>query len=98
VSSRFTAFRDLDADVHTNSAFETIKEYIKTSAKSAGIIMNERNISHGCSRLLHQRKQAKLQCLQHRREINGGNLNNIRCDACRHLNNIKREYLKDKNQ
>jgi hypothetical protein len=32
----------------------------------------------GCSKLLHRKKQAKLQWLQHPSEINGGNLNNIR--------------------
>jgi hypothetical protein len=29
-------------------------------------------------------------------EINGDNLNNIRCETSRHFRNKKREYLKDK--
>jgi hypothetical protein len=36
-----------------------------------------------CSRLLHQRKQAKLQWLQDPSEINGDNLNNVRRKANR---------------
>jgi hypothetical protein len=40
--------------------------------------------------------RAKLQWLQKLREINGHNLNNVRCEASRHSRNKKREYLKDK--
>jgi hypothetical protein len=32
-----------------------------------------------------QRKQTKLQWLQDQSEINGDNLNNIKCEASRHL-------------
>jgi hypothetical protein len=39
----------------------------------------------GCSKLLDQRKQAKLQWLRDPSEINGDNLNNIRCEASRHF-------------
>jgi hypothetical protein len=50
----------------------------------------------GCSKLLDQRKQAKLQWLQHLSQINRDNLNNVRCEASRHFRNKKKEYLKDK--
>jgi hypothetical protein len=50
----------------------------------------------GYSKLLNQRKQAQLQWLQDPNEINGDNLNNIRCEASRHIRNKMREYLKDK--
>jgi hypothetical protein len=50
----------------------------------------------GCSELLDQRKQAKLQWLRDPNEINGDNLNNVRCEANRQLRNKKREYLKDR--
>jgi hypothetical protein len=50
----------------------------------------------GCSRLLDQRKQAKLHWLQDPNEIYGDNLNNVRREASRHFRNKKREYLKDK--
>jgi hypothetical protein len=46
--------------------------------------------------MLKKRKQAKLQWLQDPSEINGDNLNNVRCEACTHFRNKKREYLKDK--
>jgi hypothetical protein len=50
----------------------------------------------GCSKLLDQRKQAKLQWLQDPSEVNGDNLYNLRHDASRHFRNKKREHLKDK--
>jgi hypothetical protein len=43
-----------------------------------------------------QRKQGKLQWLQDQSEINGDNLNNLRCNAIRHFRNKKREHLKVK--
>jgi hypothetical protein len=45
---------------------------------------------------LHQRKQVKLQWLQHPSEINGNNLNNVRREARRYFRNKRKEYLKDK--
>jgi hypothetical protein len=50
----------------------------------------------GCSKLLDQWKQAKLQWLEDPSEINGVNLNNVRREASRHFKNKKREYLKNK--
>jgi hypothetical protein len=50
----------------------------------------------GCSKLLEQRKQAKLQWLEDPSEIYGDNLNNVRHEASRHFRNKRREYLKDK--
>jgi hypothetical protein len=50
----------------------------------------------GFSKLLDQRKQAKLQWLQDPSEINGDNLNNIRRETSRHFRNKKREYMKGK--
>jgi hypothetical protein len=50
----------------------------------------------GCSELLDQRKQAKLQWLQDPTEINGDNLNNAGREASRHFRNKQREHLKDK--
>jgi hypothetical protein len=49
----------------------------------------------GCSKLLDQRKKAKLQWFQGRSQINGDDLNNARREASRHFRNKKREYLKD---
>jgi hypothetical protein len=50
----------------------------------------------GCSKLLDQIKQAKLQWFQDPSEINGDNLNNVRREARRHFRNKKREDLKNK--
>jgi hypothetical protein len=50
----------------------------------------------GCSELLDQGKQVKLQRLQDPSEINGNNLNNGRHEASRHFGNKEREYLKNK--
>ncbi|PNF42200.1 hypothetical protein B7P43_G06780 [Cryptotermes secundus] len=47
-------------------------------------------------KIIRSRKQAKLQWLQDPSELNGDNLNNIRCKTSRHFRNKKREYLKDK--
>jgi hypothetical protein len=49
----------------------------------------------GCSRLLDQRKEAKLQWLHDPSEINGDNLNNVRREASKYFRNRKWEYLKD---
>jgi hypothetical protein len=46
-------------------------------------------LNEGCSKLVDQRKQAKFQRLQDPSELNGDNLNNVRCDANRHFR-IKR--------
>jgi hypothetical protein len=50
----------------------------------------------GYSKLINQRKQAKLQWLQDTSEINGDNMNNVRREASRHFRNKNGEYLIDK--
>jgi hypothetical protein len=52
-------------------------------------------VNEGCSKLLAQGKQAKLQWLQHPSKLNRANLNNIRHEASRHVRNNKWEYLKE---
>jgi hypothetical protein len=47
------------------------------------------------TKLVDQRKQAKLQSLQDSSEINGDNLKILRREASRYFRNKKREYLKD---
>jgi hypothetical protein len=90
----------LDIEVEINSAWATITENIKISAKeSVGYFEMKRHQSRfdgGCSKLLDHRKQAKLQWLQDPSEINGDNLNNVRREVSRYFRNKKREYLKDK--
>jgi hypothetical protein len=83
-----------------NSAWEMIRENIKISAKeSLGYFELKKHkpwSDQACSKLLDQRKQAKLQWLQDPSAVNGDNLNNVRREASRHFRNKKREYLKDK--
>jgi hypothetical protein len=91
---------DLDTEVEINSAWETIRENIKISAKeSLGYYELRKHkpwLDEGCSKLLDQRKQAGLQWLQDPSEVNGDNLNSVRCETSRHFRNKKREYPKDK--
>jgi hypothetical protein len=73
VSNRFAAMEDLDAEVE-NTVWETIRENIKISAEeSLGYYEPKQHkpwFYEGCSELLDQRKQAKLQWLQDSSEIN----------------------------
>jgi hypothetical protein len=65
VSNRFAALEDLDTEVEINSAWERIRENIKISAKeSLGYFEFKKHkpwFDEGCSKLLDQRKQIKLQ-------------------------------------
>jgi hypothetical protein len=48
-----------------------------------------------CSKLLEQKKQAKLQWLQNPCQTNGDNLNNVQHETSITSRNKKREYLKE---
>jgi hypothetical protein len=73
VSNRSVALEDLDAEVESNSAWETIRENNKISAKESlgyyELTKHRPLFDEGCSKLLDQRKQAKLQWLGNPREI-----------------------------
>jgi restriction endonuclease S subunit len=88
---------DLDTEVEINSAWEAIRENIKSSAnESLGYFELKKRkpwFNEGCSELLDQRKEAKLQWLQDPSEVNGDNLNNVRHEASRYFRNKKREYI-----
>jgi hypothetical protein len=75
VPNRFAALEDLDAEVEINNAWETIRETITISAKERlGYFELKKPrpwFDEGCSELLDQRKQAKVQWLQDPSEING---------------------------
>jgi hypothetical protein len=100
VSDRFAALEDVDAEVEINSASETVRENIKISAQDSlgyfELKKHKASFVEGCSEMLGQRKQARLQWLQDPSEINGDNLNNLGLEASRHFRNKKREYPKDK--
>jgi hypothetical protein len=76
-----------------------IRENIKILAKgSQGYFELKKRktwFNEGCSKLIDQKKQAKLQWLQDPSETNRDNLNNVRSEASRFFKNEKREYLKD---
>jgi hypothetical protein len=91
---------DLYAEVEINSAWEIIREIIKISAK-VGLGYSELKkhkpwFDEGCSKLLDQRKKAKLQWLQDPSEMTRDNLNNVRHEANRYFRNKKMECLEDK--
>jgi hypothetical protein len=77
-----------------------IREIIKISVKeSTGCHKLKKHkpwFEDGCSKLLDQRKQAKLQWSQDPSEIKGDNLNGVRHEANRHFRDKKKEYLKVK--
>jgi hypothetical protein len=49
-----------------------------------------------CSKLIDQRKQSKLQWLQNPSQINGNNIQNLRCDTSRIFRKKKRKYREGK--
>jgi hypothetical protein len=82
---------DLDAEVEINSAWETIRENKKISAKESlsyfELKKHKPCFDKGCSKLLDRRKQTKLLWLQDPSEINGDSLNNVRREASRYFRN-----------
>jgi hypothetical protein len=68
VSNRFAALEDLDAEVEINSAWETIRENVKISAKESlryfELKKHKPWFDEGYSKLLDQRKEAKLMSLK----------------------------------
>jgi hypothetical protein len=60
VSNRFAALEDLDAEVEINSAWETIRENVKISAKeNLGYFELKKHkpwFDKGCSKVLDRRK------------------------------------------
>jgi hypothetical protein len=92
----FAAFEDLDAEVQINTIWETIRENVNISEKEGlgyyELKQHKPWYDEGCSELLDQRKQAKLQWLQDPSEINGNNLNNLRCEASRHFRNKRGNF------
>jgi hypothetical protein len=90
-SNRFVALEDLDAEVVISIVWEIIRDNINISGKeSLGYYKLKQHkpwFDQGCSKLLDQRNEAKLQWLQDPSEINRDNLNNVRCEASRHFRN-----------
>jgi hypothetical protein len=76
VSNRFAALEDLDVEVEFYSAWEMIRENVKISAReSLGYYELKKHkpwFDEECSKLLDQRKQAKLQWLQNPNDLRRG--------------------------
>jgi hypothetical protein len=100
ISNRFAVLESLDESFGINDAWESIRENIKTSAKdNLGYqkLKHNKPWFHGeCPKLIDQRKRVKLQWLQYPSQINGVNVQNLRCETSRTFRNKKREYLKGK--
>jgi len=97
---RFAALENLCDSKDINSAWENIKENIKTSAKEfLGLYkLKQHKPLFDEERLgfLDQKKQAKMQWLQDPNQSNVDNLNNVKREASRHFRNKKKEYQKAK--
>jgi hypothetical protein len=82
VSNRFAALEAFDTEVEITSAWETITETLQISAKEClryiELKKHKPRFDEGSSKLLDQRKLAKLQWLHDPSEINGDNLNNVK--------------------
>jgi hypothetical protein len=100
VSNRFAALQDLDTEVEINSAWKTIRENIKISAKGCvGYFELKKHkpwFNKECAILLDERKRAKFQWLQDPSEVNRNNMSNVSREPSRYFRNKEREYLKDK--
>jgi hypothetical protein len=100
IRNKFAALENLEDSGDINGAWDNIRENIKISArKSLGYCKSKHQktwFDEECSRLVDQRKQAKLQWLQDPSEANEDNVSDVRREASRHFRNKKREYLKDK--
>jgi hypothetical protein len=73
-----------------HKAWENIRGNIKTAKESLGYYELKKNkpwFDEGWSKLLEERKQAKLQWLQNPSEVNGDNLNNARREKSRNFRN-----------
>jgi hypothetical protein len=96
ISNRFAALENLDESLNINSAWESIRDNIKTAKEN----LRYHRLKHSkpwfyddCSKLIYHWEQAKLQWLQNPSQINGDNLQNLRCETSRTFRNTKREYL-----
>jgi hypothetical protein len=91
ISNRFGALENLDESMEINNACGSIRKNIKISAKEN---LEYHRLKHNkpwfddeCSKSRDQWKQAKLQWLQNPSQINGENLQNLRCETSRTFRN-----------
>jgi hypothetical protein len=98
ISNRFAASETLVQSFDINNAWENIRENIETSAKyNLGyqkLNQNKPWFDDESSKLIDQRKQAKLQWLQNPNQINTDNPQSLRRETSRIFRKKKREHLK----
>jgi 50S ribosomal subunit-associated GTPase HflX len=91
VSNRFATLKNVSDSEDINSAWENIKENIKTSAKNnLGPHKLKQHIlwfDEECLGLLDQRNRAKVQWIRDPGQSNVDNLNSVRRSASRHFRN-----------
>jgi 50S ribosomal subunit-associated GTPase HflX len=89
IMNRFAALENLSDCEDIYRAWENIQKNIKTSAKeSLGLHELKQHkplFYEECLGFLDQRKQAEMHWLQDRSQMNVDNLNNVRCEASRHV-------------
>jgi hypothetical protein len=100
IRKKLVALENLQHNWDINRAWDDIRENIKISTQETlGYCESKHHklwFDEECSKLVDQRKQAKLQWLQDPSEVDKNNLNEGRWEASRHFRNKKREYVKDK--
>jgi hypothetical protein len=98
ITNRFVALENVSEDEDINSAWESIKEYIKTSAtESPGMHemkQHKPRFDEECLGILDQKKQAKMQWIQNPSQRNVDNPNDVRRAASRRFRNKRRHILK----
>jgi hypothetical protein len=83
ITKRFAALENLDESFDINSDWER-KEYHRLKH-------NKPWFDDECSKLIHQRKMAKLQLFQNPSQINGDNRRNLRRETNKIFRNKERE-------
>jgi hypothetical protein len=93
ISNRSEALENLHESLSINSAWGSIRDNMKTSAKDN---LGYHRLKHNkpwfddvCSKLIDQRKYPTLQWLQTPSQINGDNLQNLRHETSRTFRNKK---------
>jgi hypothetical protein len=98
IGNKFAALENLEDTGDINRAWDNIRENTKISAQeSLGYCEPKHRepwFDEGCSQLVDQRKQAKLQWLQNPSEAKEDNVSDVRLEASRHFRKKKRGYLK----
>jgi hypothetical protein len=89
-SNRLASLENSDDELDIKRAWKTIRQNIKISAKESlsyyELKKDKLQLNKGCSKLLDQRKQSKLQ-LQDPNQIYGDNVKNIKRKSSRHFRN-----------